>query len=165
MHQVAPLALRQAMGVGKRHFARILGCHRNTITRWEKGICDPSHFAALKLHLIRKQFDRSSNPRFPLPKSYVQPDKMAYYLGKPGPNAWIHWTWKRRMSFMACRAKYKRILADAQAGRCIIEYRTPKPKKVVDAAIPPVAVLAKRKPRVVESTNDKDGNRRGLAVL
>lgn len=143
MHQVAPLALRQAMGIGKRHFARILGCHRNTVTRWEKGICDPSHFAALKLHLIRKQFDRSSHPRFPLPKSYVQPDKLAYYLGKPGSD-YRHWTWKKRLSFMYQRSRYRKILAEVQAGRRILEYRTPKPKKVVTVVTEPLTDAGNR---------------------
>jgi hypothetical protein len=39
---------------------------------------------------------------------------------------------------MACRAKYQRIIADAQAGRCIIEYRTLKAKEEVTVVTEPL---------------------------
>ena len=130
MQQTSTYALRAGLGVSKGHFAQIVGCHRNTVTRWEQGLHSPSSLAMYRLKRITEAFDRSRRPKFATKISYVQADRMAHYLAKPG-SPWIHWTWKQRLAFMAQRARYRKIVAEAQAGRCIIEHRTPKAKKVV----------------------------------
>lgn len=50
---------------------------------------------------------------------------------------------------MSVRSRYKKTLAKAQAGRCVIEYRVRSDKKVVDTTMP----------AVVASANDRNKKR------
>jgi len=128
MYARKPLAIRAAMGLSIRRFAKLVGVNKSTVNAWEQRRRNPSNLAARKLHSIENSFHRSQNLRNNIRVSYVNPEKLAYYTGKPG-TPWRTWTWKRRLSFMAIRKKYETIIAEAQAGRRIIEYRVPKAKK------------------------------------
>src|ERR1700691_4178426 len=113
--------LRATLGVSVRRFARIVGCSPASISRWELGQSRMHPLYARRIQSLWRAQHRSLTHRWDVPVTYVDAERLWHYLAKPGP-AYQHWTWKRRLSFMAHRATYNRILADAQAGRCRLEY-------------------------------------------
>lgn len=121
-HVYSPLDIRTALGVSVSQFARIVGCAPITVRRWESGNYNQMMpLYARRLRDVWRQYHRSREHKWPQPIAKVNPQKMQRYLQPPG-SAYLHWTWKKRLSFMAHRARYQRILQDVSAGRCYLKH-------------------------------------------
>lgn len=54
---IAPL--RQALGLSQAEFAQLLGVHAMTVSKWERGIAQPTPYQAA----LMEQFDRAAQAK------------------------------------------------------------------------------------------------------
>lgn len=52
------LAIRQALGLSQTPFGRLLGAHKMTVSKWERGLLEPSAPAAAMLHTFQVAAER-----------------------------------------------------------------------------------------------------------
>jgi transcriptional regulator with XRE-family HTH domain len=110
--------LRRALGLNQTQFGRRIGVHKNSVINWERGHSRPTRASLLRIRAVARWHRLQSEHSQSLPTKAYDPNKMRYYLGKPG-SRWHTMTGQQRSSYLANRAKYKQLQADISAGRVL----------------------------------------------
>ena len=111
------LELRRALGLSQVGFAKHLGIHKNSVINWERGYVYPSAACRLRMRSIARAHGLTKTTEGPLPIRHVSVVRMAQYE-KPKRKGG---TGQQRAQYLSQRAKYRALLADAQAGRVHLE--------------------------------------------
>ena len=110
--------IRFQLNMTQREFAKALGCAIRSVINWEQGRClpDAARNRDLRALMRTKGLMKRTHGTVTL---YYDPMKMQQYLGSPSA-AGRHWTRMsraERRSWWGHRVKYRKLMADIQAGR------------------------------------------------
>ena len=111
--------LRAALGISQAELARLAGISRHTVIRAEHGRNFPSPLVQSALARVVKRNLKRIRPQVNMPIHRVNMQRMQLCLGKPGPQ-WKRWNGQQRACYLSHRARYRKILADVEAGRAMI---------------------------------------------
>ena len=111
--------LRAVLGISQAKLARLAGISRHSVIRAELGHAIPSALVQRALARVAERHLKRIRAEVQVPIHRVNLRRMDLCLGKPGPQ-WKHWSGQQRACYLSHRARYKKIRADAEAGRAMI---------------------------------------------
>jgi DNA-binding XRE family transcriptional regulator len=112
------LELRATLGVSQARLARLAGISRHSVIRAEQGRI-PSPLVQAALARVAERYLKRIYAEVKVPIHRVNLRRMELCLGKPG-SQWKIWNGQQRACYFSHRARYRKIIADAQAGRAMI---------------------------------------------
>src|ERR1700691_3849403 len=122
---MSALALRSNLGWTQAHLARVADTTERTIRRIEKGLTLPQAATQRRLLIaVRKRLPADVLPDIKM--RTINPRSMEYYLGRA--RGWRHWNVHTRGIFRRWRLWYRHVLAEQDAGRCVIVYVSRRPR-------------------------------------
>jgi transcriptional regulator with XRE-family HTH domain len=108
--------LRAALGVSQAELARLAGVSRHSVIRAENGRRFPSPLMQRALARVADRYLKRTHENAKVPIHQVNVRRMELCLGKPGPQ-WNRWNGQQRACYLSHRARYRKMLAEVQAGR------------------------------------------------
>jgi transcriptional regulator with XRE-family HTH domain len=114
--------MRESLHLSQRAFADLLGCAIRSVINWEQETVLPSRMALIRIRAIARAHGLTKTSGGPVPLMY-DPVKMERYLGMPSAAGvqWNRLSYAQRASWWAHRARYRRLRADAEAGRVTLQ--------------------------------------------
>jgi len=113
---LTPLELRLQLGLTRAQFGKRVGASIRTVIYWEQGRTYPDVARRMRMQAIARHAGLTKTDKGPYPIRRYDPAKKEYYEGKPG-SPWLDWSGQKRGSFLAARARYRKLQADIDAGR------------------------------------------------
>jgi DNA-binding XRE family transcriptional regulator len=113
------LELRAALGVSQARLAKLAGISRHSVIRAEHGRTISSPLVQHALARVAERFLPRIQEGVNVPIHRVNMRRMHLCLGKPGAQ-WRRWNGQQRACYLSHRARYRKIIADAEAGRAMI---------------------------------------------
>lgn len=111
--------LRAALGISQARLAKLAGISRHTVIRAERGRTLPTPLVQRALARLAERTLKRIRADVQVPIHRVNLRRMDLCLGKPGAQ-WKHWNGQQRACYFSHRARYRKILAECQAGRYMI---------------------------------------------
>src|SRR5690349_4287308 len=111
--------LRASLGVSQAKLARLAGISRHSVIRAENGLTLPSPLVQRAFARVAERYLKRIRERTDVPIHRVNMRRMELCLGKPGPR-WKRWNGQQKAAYFSHRARYKRMLAEVEAGRAVI---------------------------------------------
>jgi DNA-binding XRE family transcriptional regulator len=105
--------------VSQARLAKLAGISRHTVIRTEQGRTLLSPLVQYALGKLARRYLKRIRREVKVPIHRVNLRRMQLCLGKPGPQ-WKRWNGQQRACYLSHRARYRKIRADAEAGRAMI---------------------------------------------
>lgn len=112
--------LRHKIGLSQVEFARRVGASSRTVINWETGRTYPDTARRMRMQAIARHAGLTKVHKGTYPIRRYDAAKMERYLAKPG-SPWLSWSGQRKASFLACRKRYRNLVADIEAGRILAQ--------------------------------------------
>ena len=113
------IQLRSVLGISQAELAKLAGISRHTVIRAESGRTLPSPLVQAAIARVANHYLKRTQPATTVPIHRVDMRRMELCLGKPGPQ-WNSWNGQQRACYLSHRVRYRKFLAEYEAGRAII---------------------------------------------